>query len=542
MLVALVGDSPLRTYELLIGSALTWPDGIGYTLFYATPLLFTGLAVAVAFRCGLLNIGAEGQLTIAAFATAWAGITFAGWPAWLLIPLCFAGGGPLGGGVGGDPGRAQGALRGARGDHHDHDELHRRGPGQLLHPVPLQEGGGRRSSRRCRSAKGRTSRASGGSCPAFPERIPLNLAFPLALVVCLLVYLFLWRTRWGYEIRATGSSPAAAEYGGISTGRQIVLAMALSGGLAGMVAINEVLGYRYRYYDGFSAGYGFTGIAVALLGRNHPVGVILSSLLFGALLRGGLFVDIFTANVSKDLVQVLQAIIILFVAAEAMFRGPFGRLVRLRREAGRHEPDPDRRPAVLGRPPGDPAAPRGARRALFGALGGDQHRPRGVDAGRRVHRRRRHPLQRQPLGGAAGGGPGGDVRGADPRRRLHPLPGGPGGERHGDQHPLPGGAGAALRRALRIDRRDAADPAGGAAAAGADRPRLRPGAGDLVGALPHAVRPAPAGGGGEPGGGGHRRGRRRAPALRRRADLRAPWRRSAAPTSRSARPPSSPAT
>ena len=98
--------------------------------------------------------------------------------------------------------------------------------------------------------------------------------------------------------------------------------MAISGALAGMVAINEVLGYRYRYYDGFSANYGFTGIAVALLGRNHPVGVILSALLFGALLRGGMFVDIFTEHVTKDIVQMLQAIIILFVAAEAMFRGP----------------------------------------------------------------------------------------------------------------------------------------------------------------------------------------------------------------------------
>ncbi len=91
----------------------------------------------------------------------------------------------------------------------------------------------------------------------------------------------------------------------------------------GMVAINEVLGYRYRYYDGFSAGYGFTGIAVALLGRNHPLGVIAAALLFGALLRGGLFVDIFTAHVSKDLVMVLQGLIILFVAAEALFRDRF---------------------------------------------------------------------------------------------------------------------------------------------------------------------------------------------------------------------------
>ena len=90
IVVALIGDDPMATYRLLIGSALSWPDGIGYTLFYATPLIFTGLAVAVGFRCGLLNIGAEGQLTIAAFATAWAGITFANAPFWILIPLTCA--------------------------------------------------------------------------------------------------------------------------------------------------------------------------------------------------------------------------------------------------------------------------------------------------------------------------------------------------------------------------------------------------------------------------------------------------------------------
>ena len=108
------------------------------------------------------------------------------------------------------------------------------------------------------------------------------MSFVLALVACALVYVFLWRTKWGYELRATGSNPSAAEYGGISVRRQIVLAMAISGGLAGMVGINEVLGYRHRYYDGFSDNYGFTGIAVALLGRNHPVGVIFG----GAAVRG----------------------------------------------------------------------------------------------------------------------------------------------------------------------------------------------------------------------------------------------------------------
>jgi ABC-type uncharacterized transport system permease subunit len=327
VVVLAVGDSPISTYTLLIGSALTWPDGIGYTLFYATPLIFTGLAVAVAFRCGLLNIGAEGQLYAASFITAWVGITLAGLPAVLLVPLCFLAALLSGGLWGGIPG----VLKARFGAHEVittimmnfiavalasyFTQYHYKPQGDpILETVPIGEGA-------------HIARL-GKFIPGFPERIPLNLAFPIALVACVLVYLFLWRTRWGYEIRATGANPAAAQYGGIATGKQIVLAMSVSGALAGMVAINEVLGYRYRYYDSFSAGYGFTGIAVALLGRNHPVGVILASLLFGALLRGGLFVDIFTEHVSKDLVMVLQGIIILFVAAEALFRGRVKRRIK----------------------------------------------------------------------------------------------------------------------------------------------------------------------------------------------------------------------
>ena len=327
LVVLAVGDNPITTYALLIGSAFTWPDGIGYTLFYATPLIFTGLAVAVAFRCGLLNIGAEGQLYAASFMTAWVGITFAAWPAWVLVPLCFLTALLAGGVWGGVPG----VLKARFGAHEVittimmnfiavalasyFTQYHYKPVGDpILETVPIGEGA-------------HIARL-GKFIPGFPERIPLNLAFPLALLACLLVYLFLWRTRWGYEIRATGANPAAAQYGGIAIGRQIVLAMSISGALAGLVAVNEVMGYRYRYYDSFSAGYGFTGIAVALLGRNHPVGVILASLLFGALLRGGLFVDIFTEHVSKDLVMVLQGIIILFVAAEALFRGLSRRRVK----------------------------------------------------------------------------------------------------------------------------------------------------------------------------------------------------------------------
>lgn len=322
IVVLLIGDSPLQTYRLLIGSAFSWPDGIGYTLFYATPLIFTGLAVAVAFRCGLLNIGAEGQLYVAAFATAYAGIELAGLPAFVLLPLCCMVAVAAGAIWGGIPGW----LKARFGSHEVINTImlnfvaialvsyftqyHYKIPGDaILQTAPI--GGGAHLAR------------LGRLIPGLPERIPLNLSFILAIIACGLVYVFLWKTKWGYELRATGQNPSAAEYGGVSIRKQIMLAMAISGGLAGMVGINEVLGYRYRYYDGFSDNYGFTGIAVALLGRNHPAGVFAAALLFAVLQRGSLPVDAFTQHVSKDIVQILQALVILFVAAEAMFRGPF---------------------------------------------------------------------------------------------------------------------------------------------------------------------------------------------------------------------------
>jgi general nucleoside transport system permease protein len=347
VIVWLIGDNPFEVYGLLLGSALTWPDGIGYTLFYATPLIFTGLAVAVAFRCGLLNIGAEGQLYAAAFATAWVSIKLGGtvvedfagkpigygWaslPAFVLVPLAVLTAVLVGAAWGAIPGW----LKARYGAHEVittimlnfiavalvsyFTQYYYKAPGDpIMQSVPI-------------GAAAHIPRL-GEFVPGLPGRLPINVAFLLAILACVLVYVFLWRTKWGYEIRATGANPSAAEYGGINVRKQIVLAMAVSGGLAGMVGISEVLGYRYRYYDGFSASYGFTGIAVALLGRNHPVGVFLAALLFGMLIRGGIFVDAFSEHVTKDLVEVLQAIVILFVAAEALFRGPFSRFGLLKR-------------------------------------------------------------------------------------------------------------------------------------------------------------------------------------------------------------------
>jgi len=324
IVIAAIGDDPIQTYRLLIGSALSWPDGIGYTLFYATPLVFTGLAVAVGFRCGLLNIGAEGQLTIAAFATAWVGIWFANSPAWILIPLtCLAAilTGALWGTI-------PGVLKARFGSHEVINTIMMNfialGLASALTQTYFKEQGDPILETGPIGSPAHIPRL-GQIIPGIPARLPLNVAFLLAIAACALLYVFLWRTKWGYEIRATGANPSAAEYGGISVKKQVVLAMAVSGGLAGMVAINEVLGYRYRYYQGFSPQYGFTGIAVALLGRNHPAGVLLAALFFGALTRGGLFVDIFMEKVSKDLVLILQALVILFVAAEALFRRRIGR-------------------------------------------------------------------------------------------------------------------------------------------------------------------------------------------------------------------------
>ena len=322
LFVLAIGDSPIETYRLLIGSALSWPDGIGYTLFLATPLIFTGLAVAVAFQAGLLNIGAEGQLYVAAFAVAWVGITLARLPSILLVPLCMCAAIFAGAVWGAIPG----VLKARFGSHEVINTImmnfiaiavasyftqyHYRTPGD-----PIME--------TATIGVNAWIPRLGRFIPGFPERIPVNVSFLMALVACGLVYFLLWHTKWGYELRATGSNPSAAEYGGISVRKQIVVAMALSGGLAGCVGINEVLGYRHLYYDGFSDNYGFTGIAVALLGRNHPVGVLLAALLFAILSRGGIPVDAFTQHVTKDIVQILQGTIILFVAAEGFFRGTF---------------------------------------------------------------------------------------------------------------------------------------------------------------------------------------------------------------------------
>ena len=342
-IIVILGDNPLTAYSLLLSNSFGSVRDIGWTLHYATPLIFTGLAVAVAFRCGLLNIGAEGQLYVAAFAAAWVGLKFGGaiveiagkkedwsWaslPAFLLVPLCMLAAIAAGGVWGAIPGY----LKAKFGSHEVINTIMLNFIGialvgyftQYFYKVP-----GDPIQRTAEIGEAAHIPRLNEFLPGLPHDVPLNVAFLLALLMCAVVYVFLWKTKWGYELRAVGENPSAAEYGGISTKKQVILAMTLSGMLAGMVGIGEVQGTRHHFEVGFSADWGFLGIAVALLGRNHPLGVLIAAIFFGVLSRGEIFVDAFTRYVSKDLGWVLQAVIILFVASFQRYSKGKGRAPR----------------------------------------------------------------------------------------------------------------------------------------------------------------------------------------------------------------------
>ncbi|MBI4640229.1 MAG: ABC transporter permease [Candidatus Tectomicrobia bacterium] len=321
-LILAVGENPLQVYGILLKGALGSKDGIGYSLFYATPLIFTGLAVAFGFRGGLFNIGGEGQLYVGAFAAAWIGLTFPTLPSFLLLPLSILSAFLAGAIWGAIPG----ILKARLGVHEVINTIMMNflasGLVNYLVTYPYRAPGDMIPQTVEIPTSSRIPRMSFLLAPLgidFPERVPFNAAFILALFVSFLIYLFLWKTRWGYEVRAVGLNPLASRYAGINVTWVTIITMTVSGGLAGLVGVHEVLGYRYRYYDHFSPGYGFLGIAVALLGRNHPLGVCLSALLFGVLMRGGLYLDVVTEHISKDIVEILQALLILVVASEKLF-------------------------------------------------------------------------------------------------------------------------------------------------------------------------------------------------------------------------------
>ena len=331
--VLAIGENPLEAVQVLIAGALGDLEGIGFTLFYATSFIFTGLAVAICFHAGLFNIGVEGQAYIAGLGAALAALHLGFLPGYSLAVAAILAAALFGAAFAAIPGYLQ-AYR----DSHIvittimFNYVASAIMGYLLVDVLRVPG------------------QMNAETPGFPETAdvpqfhellarlgvhwpvtPFNLSFLLALMAALAVWLIVWRTRLGYEIRTVGANPVAAIYGGISPARVTVVTTLLSGALAGGMAVNVILGQEHRLILEFTGGFGFVGIAVALMGRAHPVGIILAALLFGVLYQGGDELAFEKPKISRDMIVVIQGLVVLFAGAlEHMFRRPVATLLARR--------------------------------------------------------------------------------------------------------------------------------------------------------------------------------------------------------------------
>ena len=309
-----IRENPLQVYNVIFTAALSNRDGWGNVLYRATPLIFTGLAVALAFQCGLFNIGGEGQMVMGGFAITWIGFTFIKFPAILLIPFCIIGGAAVGAMWAAIPGY----LKARRGVHEVVTTImlnwiavaftqyltmaYKPEESWIPHTYKIAEG----------ARLSRLAEYLNAFGIDFPTSNLLNTAILLALIMVVFVAFLLKRTKLGYEIRSVGLNPSAAECAGISVAKNTVLAMAISGAIAGLAGVNQVMGYKHRFRYGIFEGLGFDGIGVAFIGRNSPFGVVLAALLFGILDHGGLAIDVST-RVPREIVLVLKAVILIFV-------------------------------------------------------------------------------------------------------------------------------------------------------------------------------------------------------------------------------------
>lgn len=293
------------------------------SLVIATPYIFAGLAVALGFRGGLFNIGAEGQLFVGGLASAYVGYSISGFPWYLHLPLALLAG-TLAGAIWG---AIPGFLKARTGAH------------EVINTIMMNYIAFRLTDHLLQGPMARPDglpitpevRPSAYLPALLPRPVRFHVGFFLALAVAALVYWFLWKTTLGFEIRMAGANPRAARYAGVHITRTIVLTMALSGALAGLAGTNQVLGVDHRMVRAFSTGYGFDSIALALLGNSHPLGVVLSSLLFG-FLRGGAARMQSVASVPVEIIRIVQGMVIIFVAAPAIIRGIYR--LRTAREEG----------------------------------------------------------------------------------------------------------------------------------------------------------------------------------------------------------------
>lgn len=336
LVILAIGEDPVAAVKLMVDGALGSSYGWGYTLYYATNFMFTGLAVAVAAHAGLFNIGGEGQAMLGGLGVAVVCL-FVPWPHWSLA-LIFA---SLGAGLFGAAWAAIPAyLQAKRGSHIVITTIMFNFIAaavlnyvlvNVLKPPSSMDPASARFSDAVHLPSLHELLAPLGI--AFSKSAPANVSLLVAIAACLIVWLLIWRTPLGFEIRAFGKSEAGARYAGISPVKITMIAMLISGALAGMMAINNVMGEAERLVLNATEGAGFIGIAVALMGRNHPFGVFLAAILFGFLYQGGAELALWT-KIPRELIVVIQALVILFTGAlDNMVRIPLERIfMALRKE------------------------------------------------------------------------------------------------------------------------------------------------------------------------------------------------------------------
>lgn len=325
LVIALIGEDPIECLKLMINGAFGYPEGIGYTLFYTTSFIFTGLAVAAAFHAGLFNIGGEGQMYLAGLGVTLVCLQFDYLPGYVVIPLAMLAAIVFGGAWALVPGY----LQAKRGSHIVVTTIMFNFIASSLMTWLLVD--------KLRMAGSQTPAtrefAQHAWVPMLHElfaplgfqlpNTPLNASFFLALIALVLFYLVVWHSPKGFVTRTVGLNEKAARYAGIPVDKVIIAVMCVSGALAGLAAINELLGSTHRMNMGFTNGIGFVGIAVALMGRNHPVGILLSALLFGALTQGGLDLSFEKPAITREMIIFTQGLIILFCGAlENLFQTP----------------------------------------------------------------------------------------------------------------------------------------------------------------------------------------------------------------------------
>ena len=333
LVILAIGESPIEAVKLMITGALGSSYGWGYTLYYATNFMFTGLAVSVAFHARLFNIGGEGQAILGGLGVALACL-YIPWPHWSLALL---GAVIAGAAFGGLWALMPAYLQAKRGSHIVittimFNFIAAAFLNYLLVNVLRPQGSMDPATARFPDAT-QLPTLHDVLAPfgiSFSKAAPANISLLVAMLACVLVWVLIWRTRLGYEIRAFGHSDSAAKYAGINPVKITLIVMLISGGLAGLMATNNVMGEAERLMLNATEGAGFIGIAVALMGRSHPLGVFLAAILFGFLYQGGAELALWT-KIPRELIVVIQALVILFTGAlDNMVRMPLERLfVRL---------------------------------------------------------------------------------------------------------------------------------------------------------------------------------------------------------------------